>query len=801
MEEIKVGKVSVPIIKGEKGETGLQGIPGKDGLNGYSPVKGRDYFTDDEIQEIEEEVTRRSIENVEYNFKDNLKDIEYDNTTGILTFTRYDGTTKEVDLPLELIVSSGTYNDTTKELELTLANGQLIKIPLSDLIDDFYIKSEIDTKVDTINGELTNLKTEDSKLQETLTNQEKKIEELEEELETLYGDFEPNTVTGEVATINDGVNKSRVEVIGDGASYQETRDGYNLLDFRGFTVQANGSITCDIAENGELIINGTSGSNGTDIRISSTEPIVTLPVGSYIFDFKTTGDTSNKFNAEINLTWIGLGTYLLIKKIAENISYKQFSVTENFDIYNVNFHLAPDTTFTNYTLMPMIYSGTEIKPKEQYGSMPSTEFKSDIEVIDMVNKARLEKEGYYRQYSTGNFTVNADYNGYIADVKPNKTYTIKITTGVHSNIAFFDKDMKYLSGITQANTITTPDNCYFVTVAVHKDTIDFMIYEGTNDKPYLPYGHIGLLQKGKNIFNDTAEKKSGFPNVAMGNVLGFSNSSLTYSYVKCAYLQANIEYTISYKNDSIASNSARKGTITDENDIILEVHNTWVYDANSISITPKNSGWLTVPVDINAYDIQIEVGKQTEYEAPKRNLIPIDLQGNTLAKVGDIKDLLNIGLDGSVSITENNKLDIFDGSADENWTFDKNNNRAYISIIRTNANRTNSKCNMFKEGNTETNGNCFNVGTSSAFFRNDELISSSDDMRALLQEKPLQLLYTVEKAETIELPSIEPIKLFEGTNNFELITNLDTTLAVNYRISNNKRLKALESALVSLGGI
>ena len=71
---------------------------------------------------------------------------------------------------------------------------------------------------------------DDTKLQERLTNQEKKIEELEEELETLYGDFEPNTVSGEIATINDGVDNSRVEVQGDGNSYQETTEGYQAVD-------------------------------------------------------------------------------------------------------------------------------------------------------------------------------------------------------------------------------------------------------------------------------------------------------------------------------------------------------------------------------------------------------------------------------------------------------------------------------------------------------------------------------------------------------------------------------------------
>ena len=39
-------------LKGEKGDRGPQGEPGKDGQPGYTPVKGTDYWTNDDIAEI-----------------------------------------------------------------------------------------------------------------------------------------------------------------------------------------------------------------------------------------------------------------------------------------------------------------------------------------------------------------------------------------------------------------------------------------------------------------------------------------------------------------------------------------------------------------------------------------------------------------------------------------------------------------------------------------------------------------------------------------------------------------------------
>ena len=54
------------VIKGDiglgveyyKGETGAQGIPGKDGKDGKTPIKGVDYYTDEEIASIKEEIAK-----------------------------------------------------------------------------------------------------------------------------------------------------------------------------------------------------------------------------------------------------------------------------------------------------------------------------------------------------------------------------------------------------------------------------------------------------------------------------------------------------------------------------------------------------------------------------------------------------------------------------------------------------------------------------------------------------------------------------------------------------------------------
>ena len=46
-------------IQGEKGDKGEDGEPGKDGQDGHTPVKGVDYFTEDEVASVAKEAATR----------------------------------------------------------------------------------------------------------------------------------------------------------------------------------------------------------------------------------------------------------------------------------------------------------------------------------------------------------------------------------------------------------------------------------------------------------------------------------------------------------------------------------------------------------------------------------------------------------------------------------------------------------------------------------------------------------------------------------------------------------------------
>ena len=187
------------------------------------------------------------------------------------------------------------------------------------------------------------------------------------------------------------------------------------------------------------------------------------------------------------------------------------------------------------------------------------------------------------------------------------------------------------------------------------------------------------------------------------------------------------------------------------------------------------------------------------YHSPK--LYPINLNGNSIAKVGDVKDLLKIYRNGDDEIEKNINEVVLDGTRDWRKNADSPDGN-YISFYITEYWIGNiiPICDKFvgAEWNIIVNENgefCWSA-TESCGFRirkdrlNGYLDSMSNDEKIELFKSWLSIhkptvKYQLEEPQTIKLPSIEPIELWEGTNNFKLITNLDTTFEMEYVVNKN----------------
>lgn len=86
--------------------------------------------------------------------KESFRSVSYNASSGVLTFERLNGSELNIDLPLELLIKSGYYDETTNELVLVLANGEELRIPITDLVNEYYA-DDTTLSLKNINGKLT----------------------------------------------------------------------------------------------------------------------------------------------------------------------------------------------------------------------------------------------------------------------------------------------------------------------------------------------------------------------------------------------------------------------------------------------------------------------------------------------------------------------------------------------------------------------------------------------------------------------------------------------------------------------
>ena len=140
------------------GEQGYETDTGKlkfgDGNTSWNNLP---YFRGALTEELEEKLdsvpTPSNIVVIE-NISSLFKSVSYNSANGVLTFTQYNDTIVTVDLPLELIVSSGHYDSDTKSIILVLANQETITIPVSDLVNEYYADNTT-LELKQVNGKLT----------------------------------------------------------------------------------------------------------------------------------------------------------------------------------------------------------------------------------------------------------------------------------------------------------------------------------------------------------------------------------------------------------------------------------------------------------------------------------------------------------------------------------------------------------------------------------------------------------------------------------------------------------------------
>lgn len=473
--------------------------------------------------------------------------------------------------------------------------------------------------------------------------------------------------------------------------------------------------------------------------------------------------------------------------------------------------------------------GDTLKPYEPYlGGQPSPNpnYPQDIEVVDGYNivdykKFKSGNENNWKieevengikvtrfsEYSSGQPKINLDLK---ADTEYTCDFIVEeYSKGLPSLVIYKDDvAIKYIT-YPPYTFRTNSNGKYSIGIVVDSSSYviikNIQLIEGKKQKPYLPYGHIGLEQSGKNKYYIPNSNSNTFRGIDITYIENTSEININGTATSDLGSALNIDSILLKKGlYSISVNGLNVHSI-DLDRIYLRNEDKLTVIINNITSNITKSFTLNEDTNIRVYfvikggstysnqkiKIQIEEGSTATpyepYHEPK--LIPINLNGNSLAKVGDIKDKLIIHRNGEVEIEKRiGKVNLKNVTS---WFQDKelsNSNRFYTNeIIYANGGLTLS--NYFKTSNIQNintvdeQGICAVNNRQIALRINKTLVTNVDELKQWLLEHDVEVYYKLINAEIIKLPSIATIQLWQGTNIFELITNLDTIFEMEYVVN------------------
>lgn len=470
---------------------------------------------------------------------------------------------------------------------------------------------------------------------------------------------------------------------------------------------------------------------------------------------------------------------------------------------------------------------------------PSLNYPQDIEVVDGCNlfDGEFTTNGVWKDDGTINYVIQSKLYWRTDFIKiPNKNiYFSSKQLNIFSSAILleFDTDKKYITSnkIYQVNSnlnnVSLNESTRFIAIQWNLQNAteigslftEFRITEGMSSKPYLPYGSIGLKQSGKNKFDNFKEysySNSNLNTTSLNNGIKIEKKGGFGLWVfdNLENLDEKIVRAKSKFNDGgsiaigLASLDGTSRTVMKENT---------KSDTVSSFVIPKITDdkkylavWLygTDNSEISYEDLIITIDNEDMTYEPyhKPKVIEINLNGNTLAKVGDVKDILRVNRNGEVEIKKNIEKIVLTGSEKlveksssttrTYWGIDFSNYGIYqyddstktCDILATKF-KSRPQQGSFLPGQVALMTDSKNV------FFIFEPDTTEEQARAILTDMPVY--FRLAEPQTIKLSSISPIELWEGTNIFELITNLETNFEVEYVVDKDSMLDEVQTAMLN----
>ncbi len=633
------------------------------------------------------------------------------------------------------------------------------------------------------------------------------------ELIKKYIDNQPTKV------VTDGICGNAVDVPvktieTNGNIRQETTEGYNILQnivHKNDENYTTNGITFTKNNDGSIVANGTATANTKYYFVSEGGTRENIKAGTYRITGCPSGGSTSSYRLVIGIT----------------------RVEEKYDDGNgINITVSSDNTYyfaifvhggqtvSNLVFKPMIASGTEDRPYEPYTGgipSPSPDYPQEITSVggyDNIFDKNNIISGSYVSDSNGAFIANSTSKrtDYI-EIQANSYYYIYSDKTSGNWGAWYDKDKNFISGITlggkEEGTVNSPANAKYMafTISYQGNLTDY-----SNIK--INETALKIKQSGKNKFNNFKEysySNSNLNTTSLSNGIKIEKKSGFGLWVfdNLENLDEKIVRAKSKFNDGgsiaigLASLNGTSRTIMKENTksdtvssfVIPKITDdkkylaVWLYGSDNSEISYED---LIVTIDNE--DMTYE-----PYHEPK--VISINLNGNTLAKVGEIKDILKVNRNGEVEIKKNIEKIVLTGSEKlveksssttrTYWGIDFSNYGIYqyddstkTCDILTTKFKSRPQQGSFLPGQV-----ALITGKKNVYFI-FEPDTTEEQARAILTDMPVY--FRLAEPQTIKLSSISPIELWQGTNIFKLITNLDTDFEVEYVVDKDSVTKEEE---------
>lgn len=429
---------------------------------------------------------------------------------------------------------------------------------------------------------------------------------------------------------------------------------------------------------------------------------------------------------------------------------------------------------------------------EQYGASSSPNFPSPIKSVgESWNK-------FDGEFELGNINSsgNAEHNNTIRtknyiSVEENNVYSIFTKDLVLSNsntqIFFYDKDNNYISDIWRT-TFTTPANCKFVRFKISSQSntnIKVQLVEGTEEKPYRPFGYNVFIEKhGRNLCSD---RFKDYISAGYGYRKVIDEFTKTYLIMTISDKDTNINMTGVYFGLTMIGSNAdggvnwivNNGNITGTAIIAGNKKYILTNDKKYFSFYPNNKE--TFDKIFSRYNIEIElsdISEADDYEPYFHDTYTIPLSAPLRSLTNGVHDTLEKdGIHRRVGSV------VLDGS-ESNWSLYQTLENVLTfrlsNFIKDDieANGPYYLCSHFKNTNNyrlDEEGCAF--GTNGYFNISKSIVTNLEEWKAWLQANPITVNYELAEPVTEELTEeqlevINSITTEKGTTYF---TNADVS--------------------------